>query len=470
MPNPTITHKFAEFAVRLKPSDLPRDVIQHAKLCILDSLGIGLAATRYDFADSVVRAARALGEAGASPVIGQAVGLPLRDAILVNGTLIHGLDFDDTHGASVVHCSASAFPVAFNLGVDRQISGADLLTAYVLAVEIDARIGEAARGGLQTRGFHPTGIVGAFGCAAAAAWLNGLTQSQFKDALGITLSMASGNLEFLADGAWTKRLHPGWAGVAGLTAAALAAQDFKGPERPFEGRFGLYNTLLGPAHGIDFDIIGDDLGRDWRTTGTAFKPYPACHFNHAFADCTLELKRKHALKIDDIESITALIHTDEVAVVCEPLLEKRRPKNHYEAQFSVPYIIAASFMRDRFTLAELEPDARDDPNILALADRIGYAQDPDSAYPKYYSGSLIVNTRDGRQLEHHEAVNRGATANPLSETDILEKYHGNAGLFLSRSAAERLADIVLCLETAPDLTELTRRLTGVENATRQQAV
>ena len=468
--NPTITQKFAEFAARLTPTDLPRDVIQHAKLCILDSLGIGFAATRYDFADAVIRAARALGGTGASPVIGQAVGLPLRDAILVNGTLIHGLDFDDTHGTSVVHCSASAVPLTFNLGVEVRISGADLLAAYVLAVEIDARIGETARGGLQTRGFHPTGIVGAFGCAAAAAWLKGLSQTQFKDALGITLSMASGNLEFLADGAWTKRLHPGWAGVAGVTAATLAAQDFKGPERPFEGRFGLYNTLLGPAHGIDFTPIGDDLGDSWRTLGTSFKPYPACHFNHAFADCALELKREHAIAIDDIESITAFIHPDEVAVVCEPLIEKRRPKNHYEAQFSVPYIIAASLVRDRFTLSELEPEAREDPDILALAERISYAEDPESAYPKYYSGSIIVNTRDGRRFEHRETVNRGSDANPLSESDILDKYHGNAGLVMSHSGAERLADTVLCIETAPDLTELTQALTGAENATRQQAI
>ena len=470
IPTPSITQKFAEFAARLKPNDVPREVNQHAKLCILDSLGIGLAATHYDFADAVLRAARAMGGVGVSPVIGQAVGLPLRDAILVNGTLIHGLDFDDTHGASVVHCSASALPLSFNLGVDLGICGADLLTAYVLAVEVDARIGEAARGGLQTRGFHPTGIVGAFGCAAAAAWLKALEQTQFKDALGITLSMASGNLEFLADGAWTKRLHPGWAGVAGLTAATLAHAGFKGPGRPFEGRFGLYNTLLGSAHGIDCAIIGDDLGRTWRTIGNAFKPYPACHFNHAFADCALALKREHAIAIENIESITAFIHPDEVAVVCEPLSEKRRPTNHYEAQFSVPYIIAASLVRDRFTLAELEGEAREDADILALAERIGYAEDPESAYPKYYSGAITLNMRDGRQFEHRETVNRGSDAKPLSESAILEKYHGNAGAAMSRSAAERLADIVLCIETAPDLTELTQALTGVENTKRQQAL
>ena len=283
----TIAQKFAGFASNLKPSDLPNEVIHHAKLCILDSFGIALASTSYDFADSALNAALALGGTGSSPVIGQAAGLPLRDALLVNGTLIHGLDFDDTHSESVVHCSASAIPISFNMGVELHASGADLLSAYVLAVEIDARIGEAAEGKLQKRGFHPTGIVGAYGCAAAAGWLNGIRKDQFEHALGITLSMASGSLEFLADGAWTKRLHPGWAAVAGLTASTLATHNFTGPKRPFEGRFGLYNTLLGTPNNIDFSLIGDDLGVSWRTLGTAFKPYPACHFNHAFADLSL---------------------------------------------------------------------------------------------------------------------------------------------------------------------------------------
>ncbi len=470
MSRPTISQKFAAFAAQLNPSRLPREVVHHAKLCMLDSFGIGLASTRYDFADSIVAATTELGGNGQSPVIGQHARLSLRDALLANGTLIHGLDFDDTHGASVVHCSASAIPLAFNLGLNVRASGADAIAAYVLAVEIDARIGEPARGSLQKRGLHPTGIVGAFGCAGAAAWLKALTQSAFCDALGITLSMASGSMEFLADGAWTKRMHPGWAAVAGLTAATLAGHAFKGPQRPFEGRFGLYNTLLGPGHGIDVEQIGNDLGRDWRTTGIAFKPYPACHFNHAFADCAIALKKEHGIEANDIESATALIHADQAAVVCEPLAEKRRPTNHYEAQFSVPYMIAASIVRGRFTLAELEPEALEDPAIVALAARIDYAEDPESAYPKYYSGSLVVNTHDGRRLEHREAVNRGADANPLRESDILDKYFDNTRLALNPSAAERLADIVLCLESAPDLQELAAALTAVESAPHKQVV
>ena len=456
----TVAQTFAAFAARFHAGDPPRAVIEHAKLCILDSLGIALASSRHEFAASVERAARALGGAGSASVIGSLAGLPLRDALLVNGTLIHGLDFDDTHSAAVVHCSASAWPLAFNLGHSVHATGATVLAAYILAVEVDARLGECARGGLQKRGFHPTGVIGAFGCAAAAAWLKGLDQAQFCDALGLVLSLASGNLECLNDGTWSKRMHPGWAAVCGVTAASLAAAGFHGPRESLEGRFGLFNTLLGPDHGIDFANLGADLGRDWRTSGVAFKPYPACHFNHAFADCALALKRAHAIVPATIAHITALIHPDQAAIVCQPLPAKRRPASAYEAQFSLPYMVAATFVRERFTLAELEPTAWSDPAILALAARVDYAADPRSRYPNYYSGGLSVILTDGRRFEHHEAVNRGADLNPLARDDILAKYHANATQVVDRTTAARIAELVLSLDRAPDLDELVGALTG----------
>ncbi len=461
MPPPTQTgpsRRIARFATALRPGAVPGAVMHHAKLCILDSIGIALASGTCDFGRRAVAAATLLGHAGPATVIGSAHGLPLRDAVLANGTLIHGLDFDDTHSASVVHCTASAWPVAFNLGCERRACGRDALTAYVLAVEVDARIGAAARGGLQKRGFHPTGIVGAFGCAAAAAYLERLDSDQHCDALGIVLSMASGSMAFISDGAWTKRLHPGWAGVAGITAAAFAAQGFVGPAAPLEGPFGLFNTLLGADHGVDAALFGADLGDVWRTAEIAFKPYPACHFNHAFADCALAIKREFELTPADIVSITALIHPDQVAVVCEPLAAKRKPTNAYEAQFSVPYMIAASLVHDRFTLDELEPAALSDSETLALAARVDYRDDPRSAYPQYYSAGLIVRTRDGRTLDHHIRVNRGADDNPMSESDIYAKYHANATRAISAGEAERIADVVACLDSAPDLDELARAL------------
>ncbi|MEQ8662560.1 MAG: MmgE/PrpD family protein, partial [Gammaproteobacteria bacterium] len=271
------------------------------------------------------------------------------------------------------------------------------------------------------------------------------------------LSFASGSMAFVADNTWTKRLHPGWAAAAGITAAAFAAAGYVGPGAPLEGRFGLYETLLGAAATRDLDAFGDDLGHTWRTLGVAFKPYPACHFNHAFAECALAL-RADGLRAEDVAQVTALVHPDQVPVVCEPLAAKQAPARAYDAQFSVPWTVAACLRHGRFTLAELTDDALADPATRALAARVGHADDPDSRYPEYYSGGLVVTTRDGRTLRHHVAVNRGTREKPMSEQEILDKFHANAARSIPRAAAARIATCVRGLATAPDLDALAAAL------------
>jgi 2-methylcitrate dehydratase PrpD len=263
-PSPaTISRRLAAFTRSLSLAQVPGNVVERAKLCILDCFGIGLASTTCAFGRTTVDSVKALAGTGPSPVIGRNLGLPLRDAVLVNGTLIHGLDFDDTHADSVVHCSASAVPVMLAVALDRGATGAEALLAYLIAVEADARIGMAANGGFHRQGYHPTGLVGAFGCALAAGRLMQLDERALVSAQGITLSMAPGNLEFLEDGAWTKRMHPGWAGVCGITAAAMANGGYVGPSRAYEGRFGLYRTHAAADVRTDPEKAAADLGRKW---------------------------------------------------------------------------------------------------------------------------------------------------------------------------------------------------------------
>ncbi len=450
-----LAREFAAFAVGLDAAALPPAVIERAKLNILDAAGIALASSTYEFATTTARGLSAIGEPGASPLFGRAERLNLRDAMLLNGVLVHGLDFDDTHGDSVCHCSASALPLALGVGHARGTSGREALAAYVLALELDARIGRVARGTLQKRGWHPTGVVGAFGCAAAAGRLLGADAAQIAHALGITLSMASGNLEFLTDGAWTKRLHPGWAAVAGHTAAALARAGFVGPSLPFEGRFGLYRMLLGEDVTIDRDVLLAELGARWAVFDNGFKPFPACHFLHAFLDCALTLRGAGGFELAAIEQVDALIHPDEIAIVCEPQDAKRNPRNAYDAQFSLYFAVAATLARGRFGLAELDEAALGDPAIRALAARVRYRPDPTSAYPQSYSGALEIQLRDGRRLVHREQVNRGAAGNPIAAADVVAKYRDNATRALSAARATQLYDAVMALERASDLQTLT---------------
>ncbi|RKZ33833.1 MAG: MmgE/PrpD family protein, partial [Gammaproteobacteria bacterium] len=431
-----ISQQLAQFTCGLDFAQIPADVIEQAKLHILDALGIALAASRLDFARCTLDGLRVLSADGDVPVIGMSEKLPLRDAVLMNGTLIHGLDYDDTHSASIVHTSASATTTALFAGAARGCSGRDVLAAYLIAVEADARLGMAVKGDFHQVGLHPTGLLGTFGATLAAGRLMGLDSNQLRDAQGIALSLAGGSMEFLADGAWTKRMHPGWAGVCGITAAALAHGGFKGPGEPYEGRFGLYRMHLGEDAKVDWDACTAELGQRWEMRNVALKPYPACHFNHAFADATLALVREHGIGADDVVSIRALIGDGSVKTVCEPESRKRRPANAYEAQFSTHYTIATCLTRGRFTLDELEPECVNDPQTLELCDRIAYEVDPESAFPKYYSGAVVIQTKDGRTLSHREQINRGAAGNPLTPGEVKDKFRANAASAMNAGKTE----------------------------------
>lgn len=447
-----ISDALARFVGSFETDRIPEAVMARARHFILDAVGIALASTQYDFAHRALTAIAGLAGRGDVPVIGMAARLPLRDAALMNGILVHGLDFDDTHSGGVIHATASLLPTVLAVGVRQRASGRAMLGAYVLGVEVAARLGAVAQGGFHQVGFHPTGLVGAFACALAAGRLMGLTESQLAMAQGIALSAASGSLEFLEDGAWTKRIHPGWAANAGITAAALAQQGFVGATRAYEGRFGLYASHLqekfDPAN---LALATAALGDDWELLQVAVKPFPACHFTHACADAAIALVREQGVDPAEIERVQALVPAEVVKTVCEPVANKRRPANSYDAQFSIPFIVAAGLTRGRFTLAELADDALADPAILALADRVEYAIDPAASFPRHYSGEVVVTTRGGRSLRHREQINRGNGDRPLTEAAIIEKFRGNAARATASERVRQIESVVLALDQLADI-------------------
>ncbi len=453
----SLAHRFAQFARDFNLQQVPDAVIDYAKLCVADTIGIGFASHRYPFAATSIKPIAGLAGAGDWPVVGTQLQLPVRDAALLNGLLMHGLDFDDTHSGAVIHCSTSAVPLVLAEAQRHGRSGADALAAYLLAIETDARVGMPAEGMLQKTGFHPTGLVGIFGCTVAAGFLGGLQTQQLTRAQGVALSMAAGSLEFLEDGAWTKRMHPGWAASSAITAATLAGGDFVAPERAYEGRYGLYNLYL-PGKAVDAGAIGHDLGENWEMLKVAIKPYPVCHFNHSSIDAMLELIRAHQFSAADIESATVLIHEKQHDVVCQPEAAKRRPQSEYEGKFSIHFAVAAAAVRGHFGLAELEDDALNDPEILAVCDRITYAHDDASRYPQFYSGGVEVTLKDGRRLTHREPVNRGADGRALSAAAVREKFDGNVAGHLDAAAADQLWSAVMTLDSAPDIKALGEAL------------
>jgi len=455
-----ISARLADYVAGFSLDAVPAEVRVRAKHLMLDSIGIALASTRWDFARDTLAGLRELaGADGDVPVIGFGQKLPLRDAVVLNALLAHGLDYDDTHPRGVLHITTSVLPAALGLATRLDKPGRELLAAYVAGVETTARLASCAKGGFHQVGFHPTGLVGAFGCTLAASYLLGLPADAMVHAQGIALSLASGSLEFLEDGAGTKRLHPGWAGAAGITAATLAKHGFTGPRAAYEGRFGLYASHLGElADRCDPGLCTRDLGGAWETLDVAIKPIPACHFVHACADAASLLHARW--NGAPVARIIAKVPQGVMKTVCEPIANKRRPSNAYDAQFSIPYAVATGLRFGRFTLDALETRAIRDPATLAIAGAVECRADPGLEFPRYYGGEVIVELADGKTLRHREAINRGCADRPIDNDGIVEKFRDNAARAVAPRQADAILETVLSLETgqARDLAERIARV------------
>lgn len=449
----SVSERVAQFAAALTWEDIPGDVRERSKYLILDAVGIALAAGTFGFAKTFLDGLKAIGEPGRSSIIGMADKLALRDAAIMNGALAHGLDFDDTHMQGVIHATAATLPATLVMGEKTGASGREFLIAYTIGMEIAIRIGMGSNFGFHHNGLHATGIAAHFASALIAGRMLGLDAGQLAMAQGVVGSTAQASQQFVDDGAWNKRLHPGWGAAAGITAAYLAQSGFVAPRAPYEGRFGLYRTLTKEPFDCDPEAVAADLGQRWEGAESAIKPFPTCHFTHAIADAALEIRRRHGVAAGDIARIRALLPAEVHPIVVDPVANKRRPTSDYDAKFSAQFIAAACFVRGRFGLAELEPEALTDPEILALADKVDCEPDPNADFPRVYPGAIVVETTDGREFIHAEPVNRGAADRALTGDEIVEKYEANALLAVSpeRAAAVKAAVLGLDDRDAPSL-------------------
>ena len=457
-PSTNLARALAQFAYDLRYEDLPDGVKDRSRHHILDAIGIAFASHHFPFAARGLAGISAAGAPGASTVIGGGANLQPRDAALCNGYLMHGLDFDDTHPDSIVHATVTCLPAALAVGEMTNGTWGQLLAAYAAGMETAIRIGRAVKGGFHHAGFHATGVVSHFSSAVVAGKMLGLSVEQIISAQGINSSTAAGLQVFLETGAWTKRMHPGWGALAGITAAQMAKAGFKGPERPYEGKFGLFETHLQErADQVDTESVLTGLKREWTLLDTSIKPYPICHFIHACAEAALVL-RSQVSDISHVQRIVCELPEVTLPIVAEPASLKQEPRSDYEAKFSVQFVVAACLLRGRFTLIELEESSLADPQILELAAKIQCVAQIKTQFPKYFSGAVTIHKTDGTSVHHDVPVNLGCDQRVLSLNDIISKFHTNAALVLSEVRIQTVLDSLLNAQSDTPVREITRLL------------
>lgn len=443
-----ITAELATFSAKVSFQSLPVPVLHRAPQLLLDLVG-NIVRARHDAESTpaLLAAVRALGlNAGTCGVFGDAARYTPAGAALLNGALAHSLDFDDTHAAASLHPGAPVIPAALAAAESTGASGADLLAGIVAGYEVVCRVALALPAKAHyDRGFHPTATCGAFGAAAAAGRVLQLSPEGMESAFGIALSQSAGSLQFLANGAWTKRFQVGWAAMAGLSAAMLAHAGFKGAAEALEGRHGFLRAYA-PAPEPDLAVA--DLGNRFELMATAVKPYPSCRYGHAGIDAALALRAKHGLMPEEIEQVTLGLPQAGLLLIGEPHEQKIAPENVVDGQFSGPFVIAAALVTGEMNWNSYR--LLHDPTVRSLMAKTRCVHDPEveALFPTHMAGKLTVRAR-GREFSELVRVAKGEPENFLTEEELRGKFQSLAEAVLGPERTARLADAVLAVHSLP---------------------
>ena len=437
--------RYAERFARLEVEELPAAVMEVVVSDLIDVAGLCIAARNRDYLRATLLSCD---DDGGCTALGHERGMGTAGAALVNGTAAHGEDFDDTLEGSPAHCGAVVIPAVLAVCERERLSGRDFVRGTAAGLELMCRLNRAVPGGMHKACFHPTAVTGAFGASFGAGVAMGLGEEALTMALGIAGSLSSGIIEYLTEGAWTKRLHGGWAAQSGVRAAQLARAGFTGPRTVFEGPHNVFRAFS-PSVDPDYEALAGGLGETWVAEQIAFKPYACGTMVHPYIDCMMRLAESgaDAGEIADIECRTSALIVHRL---WEPLADKQAPANGYAAKFSVPYCLAAAFHDRAVGLEQFTEERVADPALRALAAKVRYVIDPEDEYPANYRGHLRVRFRDGRIEEYVQPHFRGGVREPLGREEIAAKFRRNVRYGgWSASRGEELLDLCTGIADAP---------------------
>ena len=450
----TIAQQLGKVAFQITQDGLSPELRREASRRILDVIGNSIAATNQPATQVVNNIVKSWAGPADSFAIG-ASKLPAAAAALLNGTLAHAMDFDDTHLPSVLHPSASVVPAALAVGSKLGSKPTEVLDAITFGIEVTCRLGMAGfdrklgNSVFFERGFHATSICGTLGSGVAAAMLMKLNADEITSAIGISASMGAGLLEANRTGGTVKRMHCGWAAHGGVVAAELAHAGLTGPPTVIEGRFGFMQAYCGDQ--VNLDEITDGLGSTWVLPDLFFKPYPCNHFTHTGIDAARTLKAK-GVTPDQIVSIDLGVPSPVLRTIAEPRESKIKPESGYHAAFSGPFTVAAAFYRENglgLFHEDFEDESAHDPEILALAAKVNVnaSEECDAIFPFQFPAVLTAHLKDGTSMTEKVLVNRGGPKNPLTDAELALKFESNVRDSLKPDQAREVAHTIFDFAT-----------------------
>jgi 2-methylcitrate dehydratase PrpD len=466
-----LTQEVAGYVAKTRFDAIPSEVVSLARGFILDGLGVALAGSTDECARIVQAHIRQLGGREEAVVLGTSLSAPVAKAALANGVAGHAMDYDDTQLSTskeavyglLTHPTTPVLAAALAVGKKADISGKELLLAYILGVEVECRIADAINPRHYQAGFHSTATIGGLGAAMAVGKILKLKEEPLARALGIAASMASGLRENF--GTMTKPLHAGRAAESGVTAALLAQAGFTAATNVLEARRGFYNAMAG---GYDESKISGKLGRPYfmKEPGISIKPYPSGSLSHPAQDLILDLVRENDLHAENIESIDVGTNSNVPNALIYPM-----PQTALEGKFSIPFCMAIGVLERKAGIAQFTDRKVRDRKVVALMKRIRLYVD-DELEPLGFDqvrSRIRITLRNGSTIEGRYDVARGHPEKPMSWAELTEKFRDCAALALPRKNAEDAIGLVSRLEQAKSLSPLLRALCGVNRRGKRKA-
>jgi 2-methylcitrate dehydratase PrpD len=451
-----ITQELAKYCSGLKFNRLPDEVIDRVKYLFLDFIGVACRGSQEDSSRSMNRFVREMGEGSPGGVIiGTKERAPSVYAALANGTSSHAIEMDDVNNEASLHPGVVVFPSALATGEMTRATGRRFIEGVVAGYEVVIRLGKALGPENSYRqGFHPTATCGTLGSSVVASKVMGLNQERMVSAMGIAGSQAAGSMEYLAQGAWTKRFHAGWAAHSGMIAAQLAKKGFRGPTSIIEGRDGFLHAY---SNGADQNKVLEGIGSGFEILRTSVKPYACCRYMQPPIDGVLKIAKENDLQPDQVEKVRLGLLRAGFPLIADPIEKKYCPESLVDAQFSMPFGAAVAILYHKAGLREFHLSKIRSKAVRQVMRKVECFIDPDldKTFPKQWCATAEILTGDGRSYFTKIEYPKGDPENPLTWDEVIDKFHDLSSGLLPRGQRLMIIEQVRGLEKIQEFQKWT---------------